>query len=109
MVQELWELFQLEDEHPEYQVSSPTTSEELFLALSKAAVNGSDSPRTVKLSGSIQHGPVTLLVDSGSSASFISAQLAAQLSGICPLPSSVSVQVAGGSTLSCDSILPQAL
>ena len=109
MVQELWELFQLEDEHPEYQVSSPTTSEELFLALSKAAVSGSDAPRTVKLSGSIQHLPVTLLVDSGSSASFISAHLAARLSGICSLPTAVSVQVAGGSTLSCHSVLPQAL
>jgi len=109
MVQELWELFQLEDEHPEYQVSSPTTSEELFLALSKATANGSDAPRTVKLSGSIQHVPVTLLMDSGSSASFIGAHLAARLSGICSLSSAVSMQVAGGSTLSCHSVLPQAL
>jgi len=106
MVQELWELFQLEDEHPEYQVSSPTTSEELFLALSKAAASGSDGPRTVKLSGFIQHLHVTLLVDSGSSASFISAHLAAHLSGICSLPTAVSVKVAGGSTLSCYSVLP---
>jgi len=42
MVQELWELFQLEDEAAEYQVTSPTSSEELFLALSKAAASGSD-------------------------------------------------------------------
>jgi len=109
MVQELWELFQLEDEAAEYQVTSPTSSEELFLALSKAAASGSDAPRTVKLSGSLQHTPVSLLVASGSSAFFVSAALAARLSGVCPLPSFVSVQVASGSTLACDSVIPHAL
>ena len=35
--------------------------------------------------------------------------MAAQLSGLCPLQQPVSVQVAGGGTLSCDSFLHQAL
>ena len=109
VVQELWELFQLEDEATEYHVSSPDAAEELFLAISKAAIHGADAPRTVKFSGSIQHIPVTLLVDSGSSSSFLSTQLAAKLSGLCPLQKPISVQVAGGGKLSCDSFLPQAL
>jgi hypothetical protein len=41
-------------------------SEQVFLAISKAAVRGSDAPQTVKFVGSIQHKSVTLLVDSGS-------------------------------------------
>ena len=81
VVQELWELFQLEDDSPEYQVTSPDASEELLLAISKAAVNGITASRTVKFLGSIQHIPVTVLLDSGSSTSFISCQLAAKLSG----------------------------
>ena len=109
VVQELWELFQLEDEATEYHVTSPDAAEELFLAISKAAIHGADAPRTVKFSGSIQHIPVTLLVDSGSSSSFLSTQLAAKLSGLCHLQRPISVQVAGGGMLSCDSFLPQAL
>jgi hypothetical protein len=35
--------------------------------------------------------------------------VAAQLSGVFPLPSPVTVQVAGGSTLSCEAVIPQAL
>jgi hypothetical protein len=86
VVQELWELFQLEDGHTEQQSSPADNSEELFLAISKAVVMGVDAPRAVKLLGSIQDHSVTMLVDSGRSSSFISCQLAAQLSGSCPLP-----------------------
>jgi len=65
-VQELWELFQLEDDSPEYQVTSPDASEELLLAISKAVVNGITASRTVKFS-------------------------------------------AGGGSLTCDYVLPQAI
>ena len=109
VVQELWELFQLEDDSPEYQVTSPDASEELLLAISKAVVNGITASRTVKFSGLIQHIPVTVLLDSGSSTSFISCQLAAKLSGFQPLPQPVTVQIAGGGSLTCDSVLPQAI
>ena len=82
MVQELWELFQLDDDLPELQSDMEAPSDHLFLAISKAAVNGISAARTVRFSGSIQHIPVSILVDSGSSTSFISCQLAAQLSGV---------------------------
>jgi len=94
VVQELWELFQLEDGHTEQQSSPADNSEELFLAISKAVVMGVDAPRAVKLLGSIQDHSVTMLVDPGRSSSFISCQLAAQLSGSCPLPNTLKVQVA---------------
>lgn len=108
MVKELWELFQLEDELHEPSPESPDSSDQLFLAISKAVASGVPAPRTVKFLGSIQHRPVTLLVDSGSSSSFISCQLAAQLSEVSPLSQPISVKVAGGGTLSFSSVLPQA-
>jgi hypothetical protein len=108
-VQELWELFQLEDDSDYVSPVAEDMFEHVFLAISKAAVRGSDAPRTVKFVGSIQHKSVTLLVDSGRSSSFISASVAAQLSGVFPLPTSVTGQVAGGSTLSCEAVIPQAL
>jgi hypothetical protein len=79
------------------------------LAISKAALSGSTAPRTVKFNGSIQHKQVTMLLDSGSSSSFISTSLATQLSGVQPLDKPVIVQVAGGGLLSCEAFLPQAL
>jgi len=82
MVQELWELFQLEDEGPEHEQVTAEPSDQLFLAISKATVNGVLAPRTVRFSGSIQQFPASILVDSGSSTSFISCQLASRLSGV---------------------------
>ena len=90
LVQELWELFQLEDDSPELQPDSALSSDQLFLAISKAVVNGVSAPRAVRFSGSIQQIPASILVDSGSSTSFISCQLAAQLSGVQPLQVPVS-------------------
>jgi hypothetical protein len=107
-VQELWELFQLEDDEVDQSLAGDG-SEQLFLAISKAALHGVEAPRTVKFLGSIQHQPVTILVDSGSSSSFISTTLAAKLSGVLPLQDNLSVQVAGGGTLSCNSMIPQAI
>jgi predicted aspartyl protease len=63
----------------------------------------------VKFYGSIQHKPVTLLVDSGSSSSFVSSSLAANLSGVVSLGSDIKVQVAGGGILISSQVIPQAL
>jgi hypothetical protein len=109
VVQELWDLFQSDDDSSLSPGSSNGSSEQLFLAISKAALSGSTAPRTVKFNGSIQHKQVTMLLDSGSSSSFISTSLAAQLCGVQPLAKPVTVQVAGGGLLSCEAFLPQAL
>jgi hypothetical protein len=84
-------------------------SEQLFLAIYKAATTGVEVPRSVKLHGSIQHKPVIILVDSGSSSSFISTVLADQLTGTVPLHQDLKVQVAGGGILCCSQMIPQAL
>jgi hypothetical protein len=108
VVQEVWDALQLEDDGV-ISPSSDGSSEHVFLAISKAAVHGQVAPRTVKFLGSIQHVPVSILVDSGSSTSFISSKLASRLSGIIPLPKPTSVQVAGGGLLSCSTFLAQAI
>jgi hypothetical protein len=48
-VQELWDLFQSDDDASLSPGSSNCSSDQLFLALSRAAVSGAEAPRTVKL------------------------------------------------------------
>jgi hypothetical protein len=62
----------------------------------------------MKLKGSIQGKEALILVDSGSTNTFVSKQFAAELLGIHALTNVVKVQVANGSILTCDSFIPQA-
>ncbi|CAD6270442.1 unnamed protein product [Miscanthus lutarioriparius] len=70
--------------------------EQLCFALSKAASSGSPASHTIHFKGSIAGIPAILLIDSGSSTSFISNAIAAQLSQIKPVLQSSQVQFAGG-------------
>lgn len=92
-------------------ISTPGPSDSTQVECQRPTTSiGSSSARPlVKFSDSIQHIPVTVLLDYGSSTSFISCQLAAKLSGFQPLPQPVTVQIAGGGSLTCDSVLPQAI
>jgi len=60
------------------------------------------------LRGAIQGHQVQILVDSGSSHTFISEQLAGQLSGVQSIDTALSVQVANGTVLHCSSFIPTA-
>jgi hypothetical protein len=53
------------------------------------------------MSGVIQDISVCILVDSGSSHTFVSADIAAKLTGVSPVLSPIVVQVANGAVLSC--------
>jgi hypothetical protein len=81
------------------------TSEQLFLTLSEVAVSGVSAPRTMCLQGVIQGNQISILVDSGSSHTFISHALATKLSGISSVSRSLHVRVANGSLLHSDSEL----
>jgi hypothetical protein len=76
--------------------------------LSIAVLSGVPAPKTLCLSGAIQHHKISILVDSGSSHSFISATLASQLEGVVPLQPSISVKVANGQKLLCSAQVSQA-
>lgn len=61
------------------------------------------------LLGSIQGEHIRLLIDSGSSHTFISSELASKLSGVSSIPFPLKVQVANGHTLLCNSCIFQAI
>jgi hypothetical protein len=71
------------------------------LTLSQAALSGFEAPRIMKFVGHIAGMDILALLDSGSSHSFISAAVAANLPGVTSMDSPLQVQVANGSHLSC--------
>lgn len=75
--------------------------------LSVAAVAGAPAPKRLSLAGTLQGQSLSiLLVDSGSSHTFLSSKLAPLLSGVQPLcPAIIAVQDANGEILYCTSHL----
>lgn len=57
----------------------------------------------MKLLGSIQGHQLVILVDSGSSHTFLSQAVARNLSSVAKLPAPIKVQVANGEVMFCDS------
>lgn len=98
-LQEVFELFQLEDDTMSCAGDSVQQCEHLFCTLSEAALSGAPAPKTMCLMGSIQGFPVNILVDSGSSHSFISSSIAERLQGVSNIPLPMSVKVANGESL----------
>jgi hypothetical protein len=91
----MWQSFQLpEDEEP---VTDVTAEELLLLHMSQAAVLSADTPKTMRFISHIGGMDMLVLLDSGSSTSFISHRVASQLPNWTPLPASLRVQVANGS------------
>jgi hypothetical protein len=97
IVQELWNL--LSDEPDTDPACTSDTEQQVFLAISPSALSGIPAPRTVRFTGSIQGIPVHMLLDSGSSTSFISESVAAQLHDVLAQPNTCSVRIAGGGHL----------
>lgn len=81
-------------------------NQEVLMSISKQALNGSENNHSMRLMGQIQGRDVLILIDSGSSNNFISAELASQLTGVQKLRRPIKVKVAGGGILSGDSELP---
>ncbi|XP_020401789.1 uncharacterized protein [Zea mays] len=104
VVDELWQLFQLpvnEDEG---------TSEELnAICLSQAAMEGVAAPKTVQFMGQLQGLELLILLDSGSSHSFLSTQVAAHVRGLILLQKPLTVQVANGAQMQCTHELADAV
>jgi hypothetical protein len=105
-VQELLEVFQLDDIDHLYATSEHM--DQLFVALSKEAISGQDGPRTMRLHGIIQGHPLLILVDSGSTHTFISQALSSSLQETSQMFTDNQVQVANGSILHCNSVLKAA-
>jgi predicted aspartyl protease len=94
VLQEVIDLFQ-PDLSDEEQESSATSSAEFHL-IQPVTVIKDPGTLTFQLSGVIQGQTVTLLVDSGSTHSFINDKFVAQLSDVAPLKNVLRVKVADG-------------
>jgi hypothetical protein len=100
VMQELWELMSKDNFVAEDSSAADSTeSGQLCLFLSEAASTGVDSPKSLRLMGQIQGHDIMILIDSGSSHTFVSNFVAARLSGLSSLTNLLSVQVANGSRL----------
>jgi hypothetical protein len=102
-VQELWDIYQPEDTDSA-QVDEDSFSQ-LYMTLSSTAYTGSIAPKTMKFLGTMQSQQARILVDSGSTHSFISSTLAESLQGLSPLPNALKVVVANGNSLHCSTQL----
>jgi hypothetical protein len=71
-------------------------------------VTGGHTPKTMCLMGHLQGHPLSILVDSGSSHTFLGDKLSGVIHGICQLNPPLQVQVANGVVLSYTSYVPQA-
>jgi hypothetical protein len=107
-LQEVLDLFQSTAE-PE-DIENPTgTDTQVFLTVPIAAVSRLSTPKTLCLQGLIQQQQIRILVDFGSSHTFINSQLASQLQGVRELPTCLFVQVANGNKLQRTSHIPRLL
>jgi hypothetical protein len=107
MVEELWQL--LAPQNLEADCQSEPEGEIQSMLLSKAAVQDDSASRTMKFMGTIQGMELLILLDSGSSHSFLSAQVAQHIQGVSSLPQMMSVQVANGDRIQCMQHIPQAV
>lgn len=77
-----------------------------LISISNEAVNGSENNRTFRLQCTIQDQEVLMLLDSGSSHCFVSADFAQRLKGVQRAIRPVQVRVANGGLLECVKELP---
>jgi hypothetical protein len=78
----------------------------LFLTLSVAAVTGDDVVHTMQFYGILAGRSVLILVDSGSSHSFIRESVADSIPGRRQMPLPMNVKVADGTVIQCSSEIP---
>ncbi|WVZ88489.1 hypothetical protein U9M48_035006 [Paspalum notatum var. saurae] len=107
-LQEVWDLFQLSEESLSEEIGEEPASDQLFLTVSVAAVQGLESSRTMRFQGMLQGHSILILVDSGSSHTFLSSKVSDKIVGISALPVPIAVQVADGGRLQCGTHIKQA-
>ncbi|KAK3121575.1 hypothetical protein QOZ80_8BG0656540 [Eleusine coracana subsp. coracana] len=104
VVEDMLEFLANQEEFPvitENEQSQPEEEADLC-AISREALEGKDGPRTIKLQGRIQKTQVLMLIDSGSTHSFVSSSCAAQLTGVAVADKVLRVKIADGGVLKCD-------
>ena len=87
-------------------LNSEEASQETALAISVVAVSGSEGNRTIRLWATIHCQQVLILVDSGSSASFMGDHLVGAMTGVQLMQPLVQVKVVDGGMLWSTHIVP---
>ncbi|XP_073361904.1 uncharacterized protein [Aegilops tauschii subsp. strangulata] len=83
--------------------------EDTVMAISRSAVSGGVSAKAFQLRAWVQGREVLMLVDSGSTNSFIDRSLAETIQGAQPLLRAYRVRVADGRELICSAVIPNCL
>jgi hypothetical protein len=104
VVEELLELLQVDQGDPA--VQEPDSEEDILMYISKVATTGQTTPHTVRLVGKSAGREVLILVDSGSSHSFISEVVDRKLQEQVQSMKPIAVRIADGVTLSCTGLIP---
>jgi hypothetical protein len=76
-----------------------------ILSLSVAAIEGVKGKKTMRLQGLIQNQEVLILVDFGSSSTFVRAELVQELGLVTTKTKPTTITVAYGGQLQCDSVV----
>ena len=106
VVEELLELFGIDTATDQQSVPADEQQQETVMAISRSAVTGWVSSKAFQLCAWIQGREVLMLVDSGSTTSFINKSFAEGMAGIQPLLKAHKVRVADGGELICSASVP---
>lgn len=106
VVEELLEALQSDPEVISNTGSIPE-EEEVLMSISSQALHGSESSKSIKLRGWVQGKELLMLVDSGSTHSFVDEQKGKKLKGLQALQNPLRVQIADGGQLQCSLVIPQ--
>lgn len=105
VIKELLELFGLDTIF--HNTAAPIAeAPEMVMAISRQAISGGVSSKAFQQRAWIQGHEVLMMVDSGSSTSFVNQDLAQQLTGVRALSCECRVRVADGGELRCSSEIP---
>lgn len=107
VVGELLAMFAQDDVHTESPPASPKSEEENMCTILRQANDGSPDPGVLQLHAWLQGHEILMLVDSGSSTSFVDSALAAKLTGAAPLSRPCKVRVGNGATIPCSHCIPE--
>ena len=88
-------------------LEDPDPDARLFMTLSSAAVSDQASASTMQFKGEVQGRSVRILLDSGSSHTFVSASIAAHLQGSSACVHPTRVMVANGTQIWCNTEFQQ--
>lgn len=103
VVEELLELLQADQGAPA--VQDPDSDDDVLMCISKGATTGQTTPRTARLLGRIGGQEVLILVDSGSSHSFLSDAVVERLQLPIQAIATVAVKIADRGTLSYSGVV----